>query len=49
METLGGKWALVTGAMVPALLGNGFSSRFFRAQDYAGLQPSEAMEKARRE
>jgi hypothetical protein len=31
---------------VPALLDNGESGRFFRAQDYAGLSLAQALEKA---
>jgi NAD(P)-dependent dehydrogenase (short-subunit alcohol dehydrogenase family) len=40
--------SVIPGALVPALLGDGVSGRFFRAQDYAGLQLAEALEKARR-
>jgi hypothetical protein len=36
------------GALVPALLDNGESGRFFHAQDYAGLSLATALEKARR-
>jgi NAD(P)-dependent dehydrogenase (short-subunit alcohol dehydrogenase family) len=40
--------SVLPGALVPALLENGGSGRFFRAQDYAGLTLSEALEKALR-
>jgi 3-oxoacyl-[acyl-carrier protein] reductase len=40
---------VLPGALVPALLDNGGSGRFFRAQDYAGLTMGQAVEKARRE
>ncbi|HZL43436.1 MAG TPA: SDR family oxidoreductase [Verrucomicrobiae bacterium] len=39
--------SVVPGALVPALLDDGESGRFFRAQDYAGLSLSQALEKAR--
>jgi len=39
---------VLPGALVPALLDNGESGRFFRAQDYAGLTLDQAVEKARR-
>jgi hypothetical protein len=32
--------------LVPALLDNGESGRFFRAQDYAGLTLTAALQKA---
>jgi NAD(P)-dependent dehydrogenase (short-subunit alcohol dehydrogenase family) len=38
---------VLPGALVPALLDNGESGRFFRAQDYAGLSLEQALEKAR--
>jgi len=38
--------SVIPGALVPALLDNGESGRFFRAQDYAGLSLSLALEKA---
>jgi NAD(P)-dependent dehydrogenase (short-subunit alcohol dehydrogenase family) len=37
---------VLPGALVPALLDNGESGRFFRAQDYAGLSLAQALEKA---
>jgi len=37
---------VLPGALVPALLDNGESGRFFRAQDYAGLSMAQAVEKA---
>jgi NAD(P)-dependent dehydrogenase (short-subunit alcohol dehydrogenase family) len=37
---------VLPGALVPALLDNGESGRFFRAQDYSGLSLSQALEKA---
>jgi 3-oxoacyl-[acyl-carrier protein] reductase len=40
--------SVIPGALVPALLDNGESGRFFRAQDYAGLSLAQALEKARR-
>jgi NAD(P)-dependent dehydrogenase (short-subunit alcohol dehydrogenase family) len=40
--------SVLPGALVPALLENGGSGRFFRAQDYAGLTLSEALDKALR-
>jgi NAD(P)-dependent dehydrogenase (short-subunit alcohol dehydrogenase family) len=39
--------AVLPGALVPALLDDGVSGRFFRAQDYAGLSLSEALDKER--
>jgi 3-oxoacyl-[acyl-carrier protein] reductase len=39
--------AVLPGALVPALLDDGVSGRFFRAQDYFGLSLSSALEKAR--
>jgi 3-oxoacyl-[acyl-carrier protein] reductase len=33
-------------ALVPALLDDGVSGRFFRARDYAGLDIAEPLEKA---
>lgn len=39
---------VLPGALVPALLDNGESGRFFRAQDYAGLSLPAALEKAGR-
>ncbi len=39
--------SVLPGALVPALLDNGESGRFFQAQDYAGLSLSQALEKAR--
>ena len=38
--------SVIPGALVPALLENGESGRFFRAQDYAGLSLPLALEKA---
>jgi NAD(P)-dependent dehydrogenase (short-subunit alcohol dehydrogenase family) len=38
--------SVIPGALVPALLDNGESGRFFRAQDYAGLSLPLALEKA---
>jgi NAD(P)-dependent dehydrogenase (short-subunit alcohol dehydrogenase family) len=38
--------SVLPGAFVPALLDNGESGRFFRAQDYAGLTLPQALEKA---
>ena len=38
---------VLPGALVPALLDDGVSGRFFRAQDYVGLSLSAAIEKAR--
>jgi hypothetical protein len=38
---------VLPGALVPALLDDGVSGRFFRAQDYAGLSLSEALDKER--
>lgn len=38
---------VLPGALVPALLDDGVSGRFFRAQDYVGLPLSSAIEKAR--
>lgn len=37
---------VLPGALVPALLDNGESGRFFRAQDYAGLTLAQAVAKA---
>ncbi len=39
--------SVIPGALVPALLDDGESGRFFRAQDYAGLSLAQAVEKAR--
>ena len=39
--------SVLPGALVPALLDNGESGRFFCAQDYAGLSLPQALEKAR--
>jgi NAD(P)-dependent dehydrogenase (short-subunit alcohol dehydrogenase family) len=39
--------AVLPGALVPALLDDGVSGRFFRAQDYAGMSLTSAIEKAR--
>jgi 3-oxoacyl-[acyl-carrier protein] reductase len=36
----------IPGAIVPALLDDGVSGRFFRAQDYAGLNLMQAVVKA---
>lgn len=38
--------SVIPGALVPALLENGESGRFFRAQDFAGLSLAQALEKA---
>jgi 3-oxoacyl-[acyl-carrier protein] reductase len=38
--------SVIPGALVPALLDNGESGHFFRAQDYAGLSLAQALEKA---
>ena len=38
---------VLPGALVPALLDDGESGRFFRAQDYAGLSLEQALERAR--
>ncbi|MDR3526313.1 MAG: SDR family NAD(P)-dependent oxidoreductase [Rhizomicrobium sp.] len=38
--------SVVPGALVPALLNDGVSGRFFCAQDYAGLSLAQAVEKA---
>ena len=38
--------SVIPGALVPALLDNGESGRFFRAQDYAGLSLPQALAKA---
>jgi NAD(P)-dependent dehydrogenase (short-subunit alcohol dehydrogenase family) len=38
--------SVLPGALVPALLDNGESGRFFRAQDYAGLSLDVALQKA---
>jgi NAD(P)-dependent dehydrogenase (short-subunit alcohol dehydrogenase family) len=38
--------SVLPGALVPALLDNGQSGRFFRAQDYAGLSLENALTKA---
>ena len=38
---------VLPGALVPALLDDGVSGRFFRAQDYVGLSLALAVEKAR--
>ncbi len=40
--------SVLPGALVPALLANGESGRFFQAQDYAGLSLAQAVEKALR-
>jgi NAD(P)-dependent dehydrogenase (short-subunit alcohol dehydrogenase family) len=37
---------VLPGALVPALLDNGESGRFFRAQDYSGMSLEKALEKA---
>ena len=37
---------VLPGALVPALLDNGESGRFFGAQDYAGLSLEQALTKA---
>ena len=39
--------SVLPGALVAALLDDGVSGRFFRAQDYAGLTLAQAVEKAR--
>ena len=39
--------SVLPGALVPALLDQGESGRFFRAQDYAGLTVAEAVAQAR--
>ena len=38
--------SVLPGALVPALLDNGESGRFFRAQDYAGLSLASALQRA---
>lgn len=38
--------SVLPGALIPALLDNGESGRFFRAQDYAGLSLAAALQKA---
>jgi NAD(P)-dependent dehydrogenase (short-subunit alcohol dehydrogenase family) len=38
--------SVLPGALVPALLDDGVSGRFFRAQDYSGLTLEQALEKA---
>jgi NAD(P)-dependent dehydrogenase (short-subunit alcohol dehydrogenase family) len=38
--------SVLPGALVPALLNNGESGRFFRAQDYAGMTLDAALQKA---
>jgi NAD(P)-dependent dehydrogenase (short-subunit alcohol dehydrogenase family) len=38
--------SVLPGGLVPALLDNGESGRFFRAQDYAGLSLAAALQKA---
>ena len=38
--------SVIPGALVPALLDDGGSGRFFRAQDFAGLTLEEALERA---
>lgn len=38
--------SVLPGALVPVLLNNGESGRFFRAQDYVGLTLAQAVEKA---
>jgi NAD(P)-dependent dehydrogenase (short-subunit alcohol dehydrogenase family) len=38
--------SVIPGALVPALMDNGESGRFFRAQDYAGLSLPQALAKA---
>ena len=40
--------SVLPGALVPALLDDGVSGRFFRAQDYAGLSLDAAIERARK-
>ena len=37
--------SVLPGALVPALLGDGTSGRYFRAQDYAGLALDAALQK----
>jgi hypothetical protein len=37
---------VLPGALVPALLNDGVSGRFMRAQDYSGLELASALEKA---
>ena len=37
--------SVIPGALVPLLLNDGISGRFFRAQDYAGLTLEEALQK----
>ena len=39
--------SVLPGALVPALLDDGVSGRFFRAQDYVGLTMDEALAKAK--
>ena len=41
--------SVLPGALVPALLDDGVSGRFFQAQDYAGMSLDQALEKARRQ
>jgi len=41
--------SVVPGALVPSLLTDGVSGRFFRAQDYAGMSLSDAVSKALKE
>jgi hypothetical protein len=38
--------SVLPGALVPALLDDGVSGRFFCAQDYVGLSLPQALEKA---
>ena len=38
--------SVIPGALVPALLDDGVSGRFFRAQDYAGMTLEQAVEAA---
>lgn len=38
--------SVLPGALVPAMLNDGISGRFFRAQDYAGLTLADALERA---
>lgn len=40
--------SVLPGALVPALLDDGVSGRFFRAQDYAGMSLDAAIERARK-
>jgi hypothetical protein len=40
--------SVLPGILVPVLLDDGVSGRFFRAQDYAGLTLEAALEKAQR-